>query len=166
MISSMKRSHHVLPPNRHIAVSKYEWDTKEDTGGHYFATGGTDHMVRVYNMFTTPTPESWELHGHMDCIMIVKFGHTCSSLFATGSRDGTARVWWFKSSQWENRVGWEWTDHYIITASTPDCNLYVWDVCTGTTLHTLCGHSGEVFVLEPHPHNSRIVLSVLLYKSV
>ena len=32
MISSMKGSHHVLPPNRHIAVSKYEWDTKEDTG--------------------------------------------------------------------------------------------------------------------------------------
>ncbi|XP_065906501.1 bromodomain and WD repeat-containing protein 3-like isoform X2 [Dysidea avara] len=152
-------------------------------GGHYFVTGGTDHMVRVYNMYPTPTPEPWELHGHTDRIMIVKFGHTCSSLFATGSRDGTARVWWFKSGQWENRVlrmpkhpnipedvyqkhklqvtmvGWEWTDHYIITASTPDCNLYVWDVCTGTILHTLCGHSGEVFVLEPHLHNSRVLLS-------
>ena len=33
-------------------------------GGHYFVTGGTDHMVRVYNMYPTPTPEPWELHGH------------------------------------------------------------------------------------------------------
>ena len=27
-----KGSHHVLSPNRHFAVSKDEWDTKEDTG--------------------------------------------------------------------------------------------------------------------------------------
>ena len=32
MISVTKESHHVLPLNEHFAVSKDEWDTKEDTG--------------------------------------------------------------------------------------------------------------------------------------
>ena len=35
------------------------------------------------------------------------------------------------------QVGWEWTDHYVITASTPDCNVYVWDVNTATIVHSL-----------------------------
>ena len=33
-------------------------------GGHYYVTGGTDHMIRVYNMYPTPIPEPWELPGH------------------------------------------------------------------------------------------------------
>ena len=45
MISVTNGSHHVLsiPPNRHFAVSKDEWDTEEDTGK---SMKNTLHMPR------------------------------------------------------------------------------------------------------------------------
>jgi WD40 repeat protein len=55
-------------------------------------------------------------------------------------------------------VGWSLDDKFVITAVN-DCSLKVWDSYTGELRQVLKGHEDEVFVLETHTTDPRIVLS-------
>ncbi|NXF33013.1 BRWD1 protein, partial [Nyctibius bracteatus] len=55
-------------------------------------------------------------------------------------------------------IAWNQNDNYVITAVNNHL-LRVWNSYTGQLLHDLVGHADEVFVLEPHPFDSRIMLS-------
>uniref|UniRef100_A0A8C4GYG8 Bromodomain and WD repeat domain containing 1 n=1 Tax=Dicentrarchus labrax TaxID=13489 RepID=A0A8C4GYG8_DICLA len=113
------------------------------------------------------------------------FHSVCSCLrFVSGSRDGTARIWKLhQRQQWRcillnmsitgslynpeeesyfkpkvTMVAWDRHDNTVITAVNNHL-LKVWNSYTGQLLHILKGHEAEVFVLEPHPFDPRIILS-------
>ncbi|XP_074156614.1 bromodomain and WD repeat-containing protein 1 isoform X3 [Sminthopsis crassicaudata] len=55
-------------------------------------------------------------------------------------------------------IAWNRNDTLVVTAVN-DHVLKVWNSHTGQLLHNLVGHTDEVFVLETHPFDSRIMLS-------
>ncbi|XP_014793686.1 PREDICTED: bromodomain and WD repeat-containing protein 1 [Calidris pugnax] len=152
-------------------------------GGMFLATGSTDHVIRMY-FFGSETPEKIaELESHADKVDSIQFSNS-GDRFISGSRDGTARIWRFEQAEWRSilldmsdrlpgemcseedkfmkpkvtMIAWNQNDNYVVTAVNNHL-LKVWNSCTGQLLHDLVGHADEVFVLEPHPFDSRIMLS-------
>uniref|UniRef100_A0A3Q2XMM0 Bromodomain and WD repeat domain containing 3 n=1 Tax=Hippocampus comes TaxID=109280 RepID=A0A3Q2XMM0_HIPCM len=153
------------------------------SGGMFMATGGSDHMVRVYYLGTETPMKLSELDAHTDKVAVVQFCNNSDLKFVSGSRDGTARIWHYQQQEWKSitldmaarlpssvvngddktklvvtMVAWDRTDHTVITAVS-NYHLKVWNTTTGELLHVLSGHDDEVFVLEAHPFDSRIMLS-------
>ncbi|KAM4682405.1 bromodomain and WD repeat-containing protein 1 isoform 2-T2 [Amazona ochrocephala] len=152
-------------------------------GGMFLATGSTDHVIRMY-FFGSETPEKIaELESHADKVDSIQFSNS-GDRFISGSRDGTARIWCFEQAEWKSilldmsdrlpgdacseedkfmkpkvtMIAWNQNDNYVVTAVNNHL-LKVWNSCTGQLLHDLVGHADEVFVLETHPFDSRIMLS-------
>uniref|UniRef100_A0A8C2X5J6 Bromodomain and WD repeat domain containing 1 n=1 Tax=Cyclopterus lumpus TaxID=8103 RepID=A0A8C2X5J6_CYCLU len=120
-----------------------------------------------------------------DKVDSIQFCHS-GERFVSGSRDGTARIWKLHlRQQWRSillnmsatlpgvepmseeesyfkpkvtMVAWDRHDITVITAVNNHL-LKVWNSYTGVLLHILKGHEAEVFVLEPHPFDPRIILS-------
>ncbi|XP_077579286.1 bromodomain and WD repeat-containing protein 3 isoform X2 [Stigmatopora nigra] len=154
-------------------------------GGMFLATGSTDDVIRIYYMGSGSPEKISELHEHTDKVDSIQFCHT-SERFVSGSRDGTARIWKLhQRQQWRcillnmsttlpggepsseedsyfkpkvTMVAWDRHDNTVIT-SVNNHLLKVWNSYTGQLLHVLKGHEAEVFVLEPHPFDPRIILS-------
>ncbi|KYO28024.1 PH-interacting protein isoform C [Alligator mississippiensis] len=153
-------------------------------GGMFLATGSTDHIIRVY-FFGSGQPEKIsELEFHTDKVDSIQFSNS-SNRFVSGSRDGTARIWQFKRREWKSilldmatrpsgqslqgvedkitklkvtMVAWDRHDNSVITAVN-NMTLKVWNSFTGQLIHVLMGHEDEVFVLEPHPFDPRVLFS-------
>ncbi|KAM9247866.1 bromodomain and WD repeat-containing protein 1 [Leptosomus discolor] len=152
-------------------------------GGMFLATGSTDHVIRMY-FFGSEMPEKIaELESHADKVDSIQFSNS-GDRFISGSRDGTARIWRFEQAEWRSilldmsdrlpgdtcseedkfmkpkvtMIAWNQNDNYVVTAVNNHL-LKVWNSCTGQLLHDLVGHADEVFVLETHPFDSRIMLS-------
>ncbi|XP_062982693.1 bromodomain and WD repeat-containing protein 1 isoform X3 [Elgaria multicarinata webbii] len=152
-------------------------------GGMFLATGSTDHVIRMY-YFGSETPEKIaELESHADKVDSIQFSNG-DNRFISGSRDGTARIWRFQQAEWKSilldmadklpgdlcseedkfmkpkvtMIAWSQDDNLVVTAVNNHL-LKVWNSYTGQLLHDLTGHVDEVFVLEPHPFDSRIMLS-------
>ncbi|KFU91732.1 Bromodomain and WD repeat-containing protein 1, partial [Chaetura pelagica] len=152
-------------------------------GGMFLATGSTDHVIRMY-FFGSETPEKIaELESHADKVDSIQFSNN-GDRFISGSRDGTARIWRFEQAEWRSilldmsdrlpgdvcseedkfmkpkvtMIAWNQNDNYVVTAVNNHL-LKVWNSSTGQLLHDLVGHADEVFVLETHPFDSRIMLS-------
>ncbi|KAI1241125.1 PH-interacting protein, partial [Lamprotornis superbus] len=119
-----------------------------------------------------------------DKVDSIQFSNS-SSRFVSGSRDGTARIWQFKRREWKSilldmatrpagqsfqgvedkitklkvtMVAWDRHDNSVITAVN-NMTLKVWNSFTGQLIHILMGHEDEVFVLEPHPFDPRVLFS-------
>uniref|UniRef100_A0A8B9SXV7 Pleckstrin homology domain interacting protein n=1 Tax=Anas platyrhynchos TaxID=8839 RepID=A0A8B9SXV7_ANAPL len=150
-------------------------------GGMFLATGSTDHIIRVY-FFGSGQPEKIsELEFHTDKVDSIQFSNS-SSRFVSGSRDGTARIWQFKRREWKSilldmatrpagqnpqgvedkitklkvtMVAWDRHDNSVITAVN-NMTLKVWNSFTGQLIHI---PHDEVFVLEPHPFDPRVLFS-------
>ncbi|XP_019384495.1 PREDICTED: bromodomain and WD repeat-containing protein 1 isoform X4 [Crocodylus porosus] len=153
-------------------------------GGMFLATGSTDHVIRMY-FFGSETPEKIaELESHADKVDSIQFSNN-GDRFISGSRDGTARIWRFQQTEWRSilldmadklpgndscseedkfmkpkvtMIAWNQNDDFVVTAVNNHL-LKVWNSYTGQLLHDLVGHTDEVFVLETHPFDSRIMLS-------
>ncbi|XP_025908808.1 bromodomain and WD repeat-containing protein 1 [Nothoprocta perdicaria] len=153
-------------------------------GGMFLATGSTDHVIRMY-YFGSEMPEKIaELESHADKVDSIQFSNS-GDRFISGSRDGTARIWRFEQAEWRSilldmadrlpgsdssseedkfmkpkvtMIAWNQNDNYVVTAVNNHL-LKVWNSNTGQLLHDLVGHADEVFVLETHPFDSRIMLS-------
>ncbi|XP_061575074.1 bromodomain and WD repeat-containing protein 3 isoform X3 [Cololabis saira] len=154
-------------------------------GGMFLATGSTDDVIRIYYVGSGSPEKISELHEHTDKVDSIQFCHS-SERFVSGSRDGTARIWKLhQRQQWRcillnmsanlpgaepvneeesyfkpkvTMVAWDRHDNTVITAVNNHL-LKVWNSYTGQLLHILKGHEAEVFVLEPHPSDPRIILS-------
>ncbi|CAJ1065766.1 bromodomain and WD repeat-containing protein 3 isoform X4 [Xyrichtys novacula] len=154
-------------------------------GGMFLATGSTDDVIRIYYLGSGSPEKVSELHEHTDKVDSIQFCHS-GERFVSGSRDGTARIWKLhQRQQWRSillnmsatlpgaeptsdedtyfkpkvtMVAWDRHDNTVITAVNNHL-LKVWNSSTGQLLHILKGHEAEVFVLEPHPFDSRIILS-------
>uniref|UniRef100_UPI00358F1ABD PH-interacting protein-like n=1 Tax=Myxine glutinosa TaxID=7769 RepID=UPI00358F1ABD len=154
------------------------------SGGMFLATGSTDHVIRVYYLGCDQPAKVAELEDHVDKVDSIQFSWA-GDRFVSGSRDGTARVWQYRRQAWRNvlldmstklpgsatpmaedkvlklrvtMVSWDQQDRTVITAVNT-LMLKVWDSYTGQLLHALSAHDDEVFVLEPHPLDRRILLS-------
>ena len=55
-------------------------------------------------------------------------------------------------------VSWDVSDQWVITAVS-DSSLKVWNAKNGELVKVLRGHKDEVFVLESHPIDPRVILS-------
>ncbi|XP_073339421.1 bromodomain and WD repeat-containing protein 3 isoform X2 [Pagrus major] len=154
-------------------------------GGMFLATGSTDDVIRIYFVGSGTPEKVSELHEHTDKVDSIQFCHS-GERFVSGSRDGTARIWKLhQRQQWRcillnmsatlpgaepmseeesyfkpkvTMVAWDRHDNTVITAVNNHL-LKVWNSYTGQLLHILKGHEAEVFVLEPHPFDPRIILS-------
>uniref|UniRef100_A0A6Q2XBR1 Bromo domain-containing protein n=1 Tax=Esox lucius TaxID=8010 RepID=A0A6Q2XBR1_ESOLU len=143
-------------------------------GGMFLATGSTDDVIRIYYLGGGNPEKTSELHEHTDKVDSIQFCHS-EERFVSGSRDGTARIWRLtQRQQWRSllmnslidsffkpkvtMVAWDRHDNTVITAVNNHL-LKVWNSYTGQLLHILKGHEDEVFVLEPHPSDPRIMLS-------
>uniref|UniRef100_A0A4W5P5A6 Bromodomain and WD repeat domain containing 1 n=1 Tax=Hucho hucho TaxID=62062 RepID=A0A4W5P5A6_9TELE len=154
-------------------------------GGMFLATGSTDDVIRIYYLGGGNPEKISELHEHTDKVDSIQFCHS-GERFVSGSRDGTARIWRLtQRQQWRSlllnmnatlpglehatneesffkpkvtMVAWDRHDNSVITAVNNHI-LKVWNSYTGQLLHILKGHEAEVFVLEPHPSDPRIMLS-------
>ncbi|KAM3861557.1 LOW QUALITY PROTEIN: PH-interacting protein [Diretmus argenteus] len=154
-------------------------------GGMFLATGSTDHIIRVYYFGSGQPEKISELESHTDKVDSIQFSN-CSDRFVSGSRDGTARIWQLQPPGWRSvlldmqtklpgkynpppledkvtklkvtMVAWDRHDSTVITAAN-NLTLKVWNSTTGNLVHVLMGHEDEVFVLEPHPFDPRILFS-------
>uniref|UniRef100_A0AAQ5YB27 Bromo domain-containing protein n=1 Tax=Amphiprion ocellaris TaxID=80972 RepID=A0AAQ5YB27_AMPOC len=155
------------------------------SGGMFMATGGTDHMIRVYYLGAETPMKVSEMDAHTDKVVVVQFSNNSDRwVFVSGSRDGTARIWHYQQQEWKSitldmaarlpgstvangddktklvvtMVAWDRVDSTVITAVS-NYLLKVWSATCGQLLHVLSGHDDEVFVMEAHPFDSRIMLS-------
>lgn len=153
-------------------------------GGSFLVSGSTDHIIRIYQMAPGPPERIAELDVHNDHVDSIQFSHK-GDRFLSGSRDGTARIWYFHRSAWKHilvdvskrlpdspmveesvralkprvtMVGWDLWDQHVVTAVN-DNTLKVWEAATGNLSLVLSGHQDEVFVLEAHPTDPHILLS-------
>ncbi|XP_051521574.1 bromodomain and WD repeat-containing protein 3-like isoform X7 [Myxocyprinus asiaticus] len=154
-------------------------------GGMFLATGSTDDVIRIYYLGSGSPEKLAELDSHTDKVDSIQFCHS-GERFVSGSRDGTARIWRLhQRHQWNSillemsatlpgstpltedesffkpkvtMVSWDRHDNTVITAVNNHL-LKVWNSYTGQLLHILKGHEAEVFVLEPHPYDPRVMLS-------
>lgn len=55
-------------------------------------------------------------------------------------------------------VAWNCDDTWVITAVS-DFSLKIWRASTGALEKVFTGHTDEIYVLEAHPHDPRVVLS-------
>ncbi|XP_076257590.1 bromodomain and WD repeat-containing protein [Rhynchophorus ferrugineus] len=153
-------------------------------GGIFLATGSADHNVRVYYMKGDEGPQRiLETEAHTDRVDSIQWAHA-GLKFLSGSKDGSAIIWWFERQQWKTlhldmttklpndqktsehdskkirvtMVAWDHSDLIVITAVS-DHSLKVWNSSSGQLLKVLTGHLEEVYVLEPHPHDDDVILS-------
>ncbi|XP_072264657.1 PH-interacting protein isoform X3 [Pyxicephalus adspersus] len=152
------------------------------SGGMFLATGSTDHIIRVYYFGSGQPEKISELEFHTDKVDSIQFSNG-SSRFVSGSRDGTARIWQYRKKEWRSilldmatrptsaqgvedkttklkvtMVAWDRHDNCVITAVS-NMTLKVWNSYTGQLIHILMGHEDEVFVLESHPFDPRVLFS-------
>uniref|UniRef100_A0A8C4M669 Bromodomain and WD repeat-containing protein 3 n=1 Tax=Equus asinus asinus TaxID=83772 RepID=A0A8C4M669_EQUAS len=154
------------------------------SGGMFITTGSTDHVIRIYYLGSEIPEKIAELESHTDKVVAVQFCNN-GDRFVSGSRDGTARIWQYQQQEWKSivldmatkmtgnnlpsgedkvtklkvtMVAWDRYDTTVVTAVN-NFLLKVWNSITGQLLHTLSGHDDEVFVLEAHPFDQRIILS-------
>ncbi|KAG2468135.1 BRWD1 protein, partial [Polypterus senegalus] len=153
------------------------------------AAGSCDKMIRVWCLQTCAPLAVLEGHGAsitslQDKVDSIQFSNT-GDRFVSGSRDGTARIWQLHQQEWRSilldmatklsgnnpqgmedkvtklkvtMVAWDCHDNTVITAVN-NLTLKVWNSYTGQLIHVLMGHEDEVFVLEPHPFDSRLLFS-------
>ncbi|XP_053988016.1 PH-interacting protein [Hylaeus volcanicus] len=153
-------------------------------GGAFMAAGSADHHVRVYAMLGDEGPRRvLEVESHSDTVDSIQWAHS-GLKFISGSKDGTANVWNFEQQQWVYKrllmttklpgesetdddsnkkakvtmVSWDVSDEWVITAVN-DSSLKVWNAKSGELVRVLRGHKDEVFVLESHPIDPRVILS-------
>ncbi|KAF4025057.1 hypothetical protein G4228_017141 [Cervus hanglu yarkandensis] len=120
-------------------------------GGMFLATGSTDHIIRVY-FFGSGQPEKIsELEFHTDKVDSIQFSNTSNSQNLQGIEDKITKM---KVTM----VAWDRHDNTVITAVN-NMTLKVWNSYTGQLIHVLMGHEDEVFVLEPHPFDPRVLFS-------
>ncbi|MGH0125533.1 UNVERIFIED_CONTAM: hypothetical protein FKN15_036267, partial [Acipenser sinensis] len=119
--------------------------------GMFLATGSTDQIIRVY-FFGSGQPEKIsELESHTDKVDSIQFSNTGERNNPPGLEDKVTKV---KVTM----VAWDRHDNTVITAVN-NLTLKVWNSYTGQLIHVLMGHEDEVFVLEPHPFDPRVLFS-------
>jgi WD40 repeat protein len=140
--------------------------------GSTLATGSADDTAKVWDVGTGTLLHS--LEGHGDVVISVAYSPDGSTL-ATASRDGSARVWDVGTGELLHSLDGH-SDGVISVAYSPDGSTLatgsgdgirapigsrdstakVWDVGTGTLLHSLEGHSHYINSVAYSPDGSTL----------
>ena len=152
------------------------------------AAGSNDHVIRVYffNDYDQEPLKICELESHRDLVDSIQFANN-SSRFLSGSKDGTAQVWWYEQQRWRSllldtsktfarpcleelasldvhrkysvtMVAWNADDSLVVTAQN-NFVVKVWNSTSAQLVHELKAHTDEIFVLEAHPADPRLLFS-------
>eukprot|EP01135_Chromosphaera_perkinsii_P008101 Nk52_evm17s1129 gene=Nk52_evmTU17s1129 len=153
--------------------------------GNYFVCGSNDNIVRFYDISPGPPVCTSLLLGHTEQITSIFYSNK-GDRFATGSWDGTAKVWHKEKGKWfvldidmrmrlvdgkeemstitakQARVlmmSFSNEDKFLLTC-VRDGTIRVWDSFTGKLLNVLVGHkSEEIYCLGCHPHEKSVIFS-------
>ncbi|MFJ8110783.1 TIR domain-containing protein [Streptomyces sp. NPDC096132] len=129
--------------------------------GELLAVGAEDGGVLVCDAATGTALRT--LEGHTDRVYAVKFRER---VLATGSADGTVRLWDPVSGRCRHllpihpRGVWPLAldaDGSLMATGDADGVVTVWDTGSGTALHRLPGHSAPVYTVAFGPGNATLV---------
>lgn len=156
-------------------------------GGFFMAAGSNDHAIRVYYMDDDEPKKLHELECHSNWVDSILYANR-SAHFLSGSKDGTAVIWRLdENNRWKGdlidgsktlqrsepdefshldihkrypvtMVAWNCDDTLVITSQT-NLVIKVWSTNPIDLVHELRGHTDEIYVLEAHPRDPRILLS-------
>ncbi|MEQ2217639.1 hypothetical protein XENOCAPTIV_017479, partial [Xenoophorus captivus] len=119
------------------------------------ASASCDKIIRVWCLRTCAPIAILQAHAaSITSIQAPRWGEAHSSkLHMTAVANGDD-----KTKLVVTMVAWDRTDTTVITAVS-NYLLKVWSATSGQLLHVLSGHDDEVYVLEAHPFDPRIMLS-------
>ncbi|CAJ0915237.1 unnamed protein product, partial [Mesorhabditis belari] len=173
-------------------VSIYERDapgmrlctSTHSPGGGLIAVGDSQQRVRLFSVDEKGPQKLQELEGHTDRVDSLVWAHSGVRL-ASGSPDGTARVWTVRCGKWRHvtlkldksdqtltaqsidtrkiskykilMLCWASDDSRLITAGN-DSVFRVWDPKNGSLMHRLVGN-GVSYVLVPHSINPNLLFT-------
>ncbi|EDL14031.1 mCG117148 [Mus musculus] len=120
------------------------------------AAGSCDKVVRVWCLRTCAPVAV--LQGHSASITSIQDKVVAVQFCNNGDRNNLTSAEDKVTKLKVTMVAWDRYDTTVITAVN-NFLLKVWNSVTGQLLHTLSGHDDEVFVLEAHPFDQRIILS-------
>ncbi|UXI21639.1 hypothetical protein NH340_JMT07582 [Sarcoptes scabiei] len=156
-------------------------------GGAFYAVGSTDSILYVYHLSGPLGPTKvLEIEQHSDHVDSLSFSNHSLLKFISGGRDGLAHIWNYSKQKWHNlkidvneclagsqetndetgkkggirvcMVAWSIDDQFVITSLT-DSSIKIWWSHNAKLKHILYGHEDEVYIIEPHPFDSRILLT-------
>uniref|UniRef100_A0A0R3RTJ3 Bromo domain-containing protein n=1 Tax=Elaeophora elaphi TaxID=1147741 RepID=A0A0R3RTJ3_9BILA len=148
-------------------------------GGSLVVFGDTHHNLRIYKIAGDNIIKVSDIEAHTDRVDSLVWAHR-GLRFASGSRDGIAKVWKFEYNDWiplvlhpklrDEKVSnsrntykvtmlcWSLRDDFIVTAGS-DFILRVWCSISGSELRQLVGHKEDAYVLHSHPIFEDYILS-------
>ncbi|KAK6107108.1 WD domain G-beta repeat family protein [Brugia pahangi] len=148
-------------------------------GGSLVVFGDTHHNLRIYKITRDSIIKVSDIEAHTDRVDSLVWAHR-GLRFASGSRDGIAKVWKFEFNDWiplvlqpklrDEKVSnsrntykvtmlcWSLKDDLIVTAGS-DFVLRVWSSLSGSELRQLVGHKEDAYVLHSHPIFEDYILS-------
>jgi WD40 repeat protein/serine/threonine protein kinase len=149
-----------------INLMQQAWDTNQMGRLRTLLAEMEDYPDRAFEWYYWQRLCHLDLHtliGHRAGVWAVAWSPDGKRL-ATGSADGTAKVWDVASGQGLlvlthrsalNSVSWSWDCKRLATASA-DGTAKVWDAATGRELCTCKGHAGEVASVSWSPDGKRL----------
>lgn len=141
----------------------------EPAGGALVLSSGKDRQLLEWSLDSARVVTKYELPGITDknAVLTANYSATGKWMIA-GLDDRTARLYAIGNPNEIHRL--EGHTHKVygtgilagdvraITASM-DCRVKVWDISTGTCVHTIIPHKSHIFTLRPHPSDGNFALT-------
>ncbi|KAH7103276.1 WD40-repeat-containing domain protein [Auriculariales sp. MPI-PUGE-AT-0066] len=134
--------------------------------GKYLATGGTDTVIRLWDIGRKRIRHVYQ--GHRGCVRSLDFSGD-GSLIVSGSGDGTVRVWERDSSKvlsihepfgpdvYVYSVAMSPDGRHVAAGGSWDTVVHIWDVATGLPVERLMGHSRLVTCVSFTPDGNGLL---------
>jgi WD40 repeat protein len=131
-----------------------------------FAVGCKDGTVRLFEV-GSDSPTSI-LKGHKDRAFNVCWNPIVPNVLASGSDDGTVRVWNITRGSCQTLEGHEgavrglgWCPEApnMLASGSWDSSVRIWDVARGECTQVLQDHYGDVYQFTAHPHRPFLFVS-------
>ncbi|KAK5979848.1 Bromodomain protein [Trichostrongylus colubriformis] len=147
--------------------------------GQWIVVGDTHCYLRLFRVTRGPdggVVKFADIYAHNDRVDSLEWAHS-GCKFASGSRDGLAKVWRFSCGQWRSTSlivpGFEPTEMHptaLASSERPKSKYRVTMLCwslddirvwnnSGEMLRCLPGHTDDAFVLKAHPSFPNVILS-------